>query len=104
MQDHIRNFAIIAHIDHGKSTLADRLLEITGTIEKRNMQDQILDSNPIERERGITIKLAPVRMIFRCHPGPRAGIHEEERWIPGQARNDKKEEYILNLIDTPGHV
>ncbi|HUD19743.1 MAG TPA: GTP-binding protein [Patescibacteria group bacterium] len=103
-QDHIRNFAIIAHIDHGKSTLADRLLELTGTVAMRDMQAQLLDSNPIERERGITIKLAPVRMHFFCHPGPRAGIHENAVWIPGQARNDSKEEFILNLIDTPGHV
>ena len=87
-KENIRNFCILAHIDHGKSTLADRFLEVTGTVEKRKMREQYLDMHPLEREKGITIKMQPVRMMWK--PPAEMGIGEEE--------------YMLNLIDTPGHV
>ncbi|MCD1275606.1 MAG: GTP-binding protein [Candidatus Nanogingivalaceae bacterium] len=124
--DQIRNFCIIAHIDHGKSTLADRMMEMTGTVTKREMKSQLLDSMDLEREKGITIKLAPVRMKYEPTA---AGLFSEGFAFPAKRGQERKldqlaaerpEEksasevgtnrplrsvtYDLNLIDTPGHV
>src|SRR3989344_6133823 len=106
---HIRNFSIIAHIDHGKSTLADRMLEITHTGEERKMRDQVLDSMELERERGITIKMQPVRMEYQYHPAlkstpPRQGGEDSSPPKVGGVPEGGGGTYILNLIDTPGHI
>jgi len=105
----IRNFAIIAHVDHGKSTLADRLLEITGVVSAGKHEEQMLDRNPVSRERGITIKLAPVKMLYSptvipAEAGIQSKMHSNGDYIDSRLRGNDKQEYILNLIDTPGHV
>lgn len=121
VQERIRNFCIIAHIDHGKSTLADRLMELTHTVEKRDMKSQLLDSMDLEREKGITIKLAPVRMKYRPSAGRLTSAETPVRThamsnsahlrpsslsrnASRQTGDPTVEEYDLNLIDTPGHV
>lgn len=115
--EHIRNFSIIAHIDHGKSTLADRMLEVTKTVEARLMKEQVLDSMDLERERGITIKMQPVRMTFRPDASLQVALRvpsdssASPRLAPESLHAENKitrsglaEEYELNLIDTPGHI
>ena len=121
LMNNIRNFSIIAHIDHGKSTLADRVLEITNTVEKRKMHDQFLDSMELEQERGITIKMQPVRMTWKPshsqarNPKPEILNNSETQNL--KDKNDhlgfsvsdlefanSEQEYVLNLIDTPGHI
>ncbi len=103
-QRFIRNFCIIAHIDHGKSTLADRLIEFTHTVEDRKMKEQLLDQMDLERERGITIKLQPVRMRYRAQLTTDNLRQTTDSGQPGILESQSDTDYILNLIDTPGHV
>lgn len=115
----IRNFSIIAHIDHGKSTLADRMLEQTNTVEARLMKEQVLDSMDLERERGITIKMQPARMVYHYSPSSAAALRDPAASgtvdvptssspasprLAADAQNGDTQEYVLNLIDTPGHI
>ena len=104
--DHLRNFSIIAHIDHGKSTLSDRLMQLTGTVAERDLQEQTLDKMDLERERGITIKLQPVRMEYTYQSAPEGTLtgtpNEGLTRCPLSERVGEK--FVLNLIDTPGHV
>jgi len=100
----IRNFCIIAHIDHGKSTLSDRMLELTGTIEARKMKEQLLDTMDLERERGITIKMQPVRMEYHTQISNDKLQISNKVQNPNDQKSKQGERYILNLIDTPGHV
>ena len=106
--EHIRNFCIIAHIDHGKSTLADRMMELTGTVTKRDMKQQLLDSMDLEREKGITIKLAPVRMKYEYGGEDANPTRAQAASVPVSNQSDntvpQPGTYDLNLIDTPGHV
>jgi len=103
--ERIRNFSIIAHIDHGKSTLSDRMIEMTQTVSLRDLKEQTLDQMDLERERGITIKLQPVRMeyIYKFNPDSESNI-----LVNDNEKNTRKtwdgQKFILNLIDTPGHV
>src|SRR5438094_8413846 len=117
-QEHIRNFCIIAHIDHGKSTLADRLLELTNTVQAKKMTAQFLDSMDLEKEKGITIKLKPVRMRYRYKTiNPKSETLNKPQIINPKSQNglefsvsslefpdSEYTDYILNLVDTPGHV
>jgi GTP-binding protein lepA len=111
--EHIRNFCIIAHIDHGKSTLADRMMELTGTVTKRDMKQQLLDSMDLEREKGITIKLAPVRMKYEYSADNTNPTSAQTTSGSASKLNQRNQSdnivpqpgtYDLNLIDTPGHV